>query len=542
MAKRPKGTLEDLYPKAVGLFQSGKLAAAERVCRKILARHPDHGETLNLFGMARAHSGNFTSAINYLQRAVKTNEANPAYHSNLGEVLGASGNYEQAKDAFTAALNLQPGHAGHLTNLGTANLHLGLWAEAIEALSQASQANPNDPSIDARLGVAFQENEDFEKAAGSYQTAIQKGMKDPQTFFNYATVLVRLDDQAGALDHLMKAVQANPNYQPAYRTLGNIYLKRGEYAEAAEALEKAVELDPNDVKSSQDLGSALVGIEKYDDAVSIYTNLLARNPEAVPQWSDLALTHLCAGNAEQALEAADKGLALKSNDTACLAFKSTALNHLGRREEAGELLDFDRLIYQHQFEAPDGFGSIDAFNQALFDHVKNHESLQTSKTNRGLTAGAGTQELFDGEITPVLASFQKMIHMAIDGYKASIPVDPSHPFLSRQPKSVHVTCWATLFQSSGFMDTHFHPPGWLSGVYYPQLPDAVEKSADDHQGWIEFGRAYYRVGSTDEPPIRLIKPNPGLMILFPSYFGHRTVPFQSSETRMSVAFDILPRG
>jgi hypothetical protein len=29
------------------------------------------------------------------------------------------------------------------------------------------------------------------------------------------------------------------------------------------------------------------------------------------------------------------------------------------------------------------------------------------------------------------------------------------------------------------------------------------------------------------------------MVLFPSYFYHRTVPFESDEVRISIAFDVL---
>ena len=32
------------------------------------------------------------------------------------------------------------------------------------------------------------------------------------------------------------------------------------------------------------------------------------------------------------------------------------------------------------------------------------------------------------------------------------------------------------------------------------------------------------------------------MVLFPSYMFHETIPFKSSETRISIAFDIVPEG
>ena len=92
----------------------------------------------------------------------------------------------------------------------------------------------------------------------------------------------------------------------------------------------------------------------------------------------------------------------------------------------------------------------------------------------------------------------------------------------------------------GFHDVHFHPPGWLSGVYYPQVPPGVGDGVSGHEGWIEFGRAYYMLQSEDEPPVRLLKPEPGLIVLFPSYLGHRTIPFAEQDYRISVAFDVMP--
>jgi hypothetical protein len=40
----------------------------------------------------------------------------------------------------------------------------------------------------------------------------------------------------------------------------------------------------------------------------------------------------------------------------------------------------------------------------------------------------------------------------------------------------------------------------------------------------------------------LVRPEEGLMLLFPSYFYHRIRPFDSSGVRVSVAFDVKPLG
>ena len=42
--------------------------------------------------------------------------------------------------------------------------------------------------------------------------------------------------------------------------------------------------------------------------------------------------------------------------------------------------------------------------------------------------------------------------------------------------------------------------------------------------------------------LRFVRPQEGLLLLFPSYFYHRVRPFRSDRPRISVAFDVVPQG
>ena len=67
-----------------------------------------------------------------------------------------------------------------------------------------------------------------------------------------------------------------------------------------------------------------------------------------------------------------------------------------------------------------------------------------------------------------------------------------------------------------------------------------DEKSGDAAGWLEFGRSPEKLACEAEPLLKLVRPRPGLMVLFPSYFYHRTVPFRSEEKRISIAFDALP--
>lgn len=99
-------------------------------------------------------------------------------------------------------------------------------------------------------------------------------------------------------------------------------------------------------------------------------------------------------------------------------------------------------------------------------------------------------------------------------------------------------CRRLLLKSSG---RHIHPSAWLSGVYYVQLPELASQTGQGEAGWIEFGRPPEHFHCTVEPEVRAIRPEPGLMLLFPSYFYHRTMPFESAGLRISISFDVHPQ-
>jgi len=92
--------------------------------------------------------------------------------------------------------------------------------------------------------------------------------------------------------------------------------------------------------------------------------------------------------------------------------------------------------------------------------------------------------------------------------------------------------------AGGHQIPHIHPAAWLSGVYYAEIPAGI--GAEDHAGWLEFGRPPGHFHNRIEPPLRAIRPQAGLMVLFPAYFYHHTIPLEMDQRRISIAFDLIP--
>ncbi|WP_158636453.1 putative 2OG-Fe(II) oxygenase [Luteimonas marina] len=105
-----------------------------------------------------------------------------------------------------------------------------------------------------------------------------------------------------------------------------------------------------------------------------------------------------------------------------------------------------------------------------------------------------------------------------------------------------VGSWSVRLASSGRHSNHIHPKGWASSAFYVALPGSVlESDSASRAGWIQFGRPLEDLG-LDLPPRRVIQPRPGHLALFPSCMWHGTVPFEAPEPRLTMAFDMQPRG
>jgi uncharacterized protein (TIGR02466 family) len=140
-----------------------------------------------------------------------------------------------------------------------------------------------------------------------------------------------------------------------------------------------------------------------------------------------------------------------------------------------------------------------------------------------------------------VAAFESIVRRAVADYVAAIPAGSAHPFLAHPPKHWEFASWAAVLSFQGNLTPHIHLDGYLSGVYYPQLPDLVGAPEHGRAGFFELGpppEQFTLEAAVDSMPIQ---PKEGLMILFPSYFYHRTIPFQSTQRRISIAFDACPR-
>ena len=343
----------------------------------------------------------------------------------------------------------------------------------------------------------------------------------------------RLDE---AIECFREATRLDHSRAAPHYNLGNALVAAGCSAEACTAYRSAVAIDRHFSAGHRNLGLALLEEDDVDGAVHALRRAVELDPLGTEAASSLAIALLRRGDLRDALAALERNLARMPNETRDLALKAVALERIGDVDGAHALLDFDRLILTSRPAAPPGYRDVAAFNAALAQHVLDHPSLDCSPSQHATRGGRHSGDLLL-DCAPVIVALESVIESAVQRYVETGARTGAHPFLATAPDSVVLTAWAVVLERGGYQIPHVHPAGWLSGVYYVRVPEPPPRRPRD--GCIEFGRPDPALVGSAETATRLVRPEPGSMVLFPSYFYHCTLPFDSPGPRISIAFDVM---
>ncbi len=367
-------------------------------------------------------------------------------------------------------------------------------------------------------------------ALASYERCVARDPSLPAAWLNLGTLMLRADRVAEAGPCFEKAIAVDPGLADAHAGLGIAHQRQHRYTDAADALRRAAELAPQDPEIRSNLGGVLHELGDHEAALARFEEAIALAPERGALHAHVGVIRHEVEGAAAALPHYDAALRLSPGHTHTLAAKHSALASLGRRAEAAQIFDYDALIVPTQLTAAAGYPDMPAFNAALADHAVRHPTLMAEPVGKTTRGGSQTGHLLGAAAGPV-ATLEGLIRTAIDAYFADA-ARVTHPYCPRRPIPGRLFAWATVLDRGGFQDAHIHPGGFLSGVYYVQVPEESEAGA------IEFGRPAPPFDLAD-PDTLLLRPKPGLLVLFPSFIWHRTIPFEGSAQRISIAFDLM---
>lgn len=418
-----------------------------------------------------------------------------------------------------------------------AHLRAGRGAAAEASARRALLAQPGDGRALHLLGLSLKAQGRAAEAIAALEAAVAAIPAYPEALFNLGNTLAQVGRAADAAARYAAVLALRPGHEQARLNLGNALRDQGDLAGAEVAYREARARHPRSAGPPFNLGNVLQEQGRLDEAVDAYRAALALDP-ATATLANLASAELKRGDGAAALDALDRILAREPRHVRAVAYRTVALELLGRMAEARSLADPERFVFAVEPAPPPSFADRAAFHAALIAEVRAHRTLTETWDPRRRAARGGwlATDLFV-EPSPALAAFEAMVRAAIDGL--ALPDDPAHPFLGARPRAYSLDAWCNILVAEGHQAGHIHNLGWLSGVYYVALPPGL--GADGSAGCLEFGRPGYGLPETPAMGLRRVRPREGLAALFPSYLWHGTIPFEGEGERISIAFDVHPK-
>lgn len=450
----------------------------------------------------------------------------------IGEAIGL---YQDAVRQF-------PTSAVALHNLASAYCDAGNHVDAERVAAMAMQAGLNGPETwlvraRARFGMS-----DFAGAETAYRSAIECQPENAAARMELAQLFwMRTSDRAATLSIFEPPAEATVPVDSFLLYLKAQALEFMSEPEAALQLMLPVVVKPgfgSDLRAPMLAFAAQLAGETGDAAGAV---ALAAEAVRLAQPGDPGALEaevralLAAGEAEKASESAARLLALNPKNQRFIAFQATAWRLAGDPRYKA-LYDYARFVKAATMSVPATWPTLQAYLADLVLELKAAHPFKAQPFGQSVRLGSQRSDILSVS-TRAIAAFPEAIAEPVSAYMEQLGTG-TDPFRSRNHERAQmIGNWSVWLRPGGHHADHVHPDGWISSACYIELPAAV--TAGGREGWLRFGKPGVPVGR-DLPAEHWIRPEPGLLTLFPSYMWHGTEQFSGTDPRLTVAFDLVP--
>lgn len=584
---------------SLALLNAGRAAEAKPRIEALIAARPDQPDPYTLLGLALDQLGDSLAGAQQVRRAIGINPWQPQYGLQLARMIAPS-DPAGAETALRAAIEKAPGFtpgvvalcdlliaqgraeaalkvtAARLSSAGIPDLQaharvlkaLDRHAEAVEVNRRIVAKSGGAGGARHNLAAALSDAGEAAKAAEEARAAMKLGQDGPETWLVLGRALEGQQRYDEAQDAYREAIRRKPDFADAHADLSQlIWMRTGDAALAGQTLVEAA--GPGRGLLAIQRSKILEFAGDAEGALAVLREALGKDggdvlllcaaahaagtidPGAAMDWARAAakaaprdrfvLTALCEaqlanGEAGAAAETARALVAGDPRDQLALALQATAWRLAG--DPRAQTLNDYSLVRTYNLEPPPSWDSLSAFLTELEYVLSPLHGLPFHPVGQSLRQGSQTTTELRRLPAPAVKAFFEAIAGPIGEHLAWLGRGDD-PVRSRNTGAFRFAgTWSVRLRPAGFHADHVHPRGWLSSAFYVDVPGAVETG---RQGWLKLGEP----GMPTQPalgPEHFVQPQPGLLVLFPSYLWHGTVPFEGDKTRLSIAFDLVPDG
>ena len=487
-------------------------------------KRPDDQEALADLAEAALREGEEEQAIPLLERRLAQNpEARLLQWKGLLE--RSIDEHEEALKSFDQAARLDPTNARIAHGRARVALEAGVPAETL--FEQALRLAPSDGSVFLGLVAARLMSGHGERAEAELDGVLSRSPLWAEGHMQLAQLRSMLAKRQLARSSLDRELQREPGRTVLWRALFDLEVKSDSFDALDAAIERAKIAGVADAETLPYRAIAAAELQRIAEADRLFAENDAASGPALAIWQ---VRHLLrSGRPAQTLPIIDGELAGPGAahmwPYAALAWRLLGDPHWNWLFARGELI--------RSFDLTDRVPPLGRLAGVL----RSIHSAKGEYLDQSVRGGTQTDGPLFCRVEPEIRALRSAVVEAVERYVAELPApDAEHPLLSqRRDRWVRFAgSWSVWLREKGFHTSHVHPQGWLSSALYVDLPP---ESADQPKaGWLQLGQPRSEL-NLHLDPLQLIKPEPGRLILFPSWMWHGTLPFPTGE-RLTVAFDV----
>jgi tetratricopeptide (TPR) repeat protein len=550
----------------------GDPAAAEALLRRAIEVDPAWMPTLTTLGELLLASGRGTEAESVLERALAGGTPDPRAAGVLARHYNSTGRPALALAAITPFCVQGRMDAEVASQHVAALVALGRQTDAVSLYSSLASASPDNPVPAQALAIALHAGGRHAEAAQIAHRVLARGFRTATLCLTYARSLMAEGANDRAETALRDCLRLDPRLTEAHNSLAQlVWVRTGDLTQATEALDRALRAFGNDdalwatkaallqgagdargayeclaprVERTQAPPALLVraGLSALDfdpaRALSLAERAIRSLPDNTSARSLLTAAQLGVGDARAALQNCDSLLAQAPDDQYFIALQTTALRLLGD-ERYARLCDYRSLVLPLTIEPPAPWTDLPGFLADLTACLNRlHDPDGHALLFQSLRHGTETTQDLTRNTDPAIRGLFEAFAEPITRYLEHAGRGTDVLRRRNHGKWRFNGSWSVRLRNRGFHMSHVHPRGWISSAFYVELPDVMAEARTD-EGILNFGKPGLLTIPALEPEYS-VRPTPGMLVLFPSYFWHATVPFQSPQPRLTVAFDAVP--
>ncbi|MEO1134146.1 MAG: tetratricopeptide repeat protein [Cyanobacteria bacterium J06639_1] len=554
---------------ALHLIQQQRFPEARSLLQQQLDREPTNTLLLSQMGFVLVRLGDRAAAVETLRQAVAIAPNDPRLLANLANALRESGDKKEAASLYARAAELSGDRPEILLNLAVSHLERRDYETALAVATRGLQQAPQEDRLHFIAAQSLQNLQRPAEAIAHYEAAIERQPQQRQLVLGLSAALVSCGRLPEAKTLLEAFLEQHPFDPEAISNAAAVYFELGWLREAEVAYRAAVRLAPDRFVSHYNLSAFLKQCDRFEDArasLKAAFEIVADAPEALLLDADLAI-----GLGQ--LRKADDRLArvlMRSPDRIEPLVKRAQV-----RRALGDLSMSNELLTRAQIENPrapallamlaardrqelanffDNEADCGAFEparvvrleqlavgpelrQQAIAAVRAHPTLVANRPNKPTTGGSQSHELFGNEVDSLFTALgQRLLERALAYLDAIAERDRRYIELPRSPDFIQLSGWGVVLAGGGYQKPHTHPESVVSGVLYLQIPPSCREG--------DRGNLRFSPQRSEQPGDRSthfdISPKTDDLVFFPSYLWHGTVPFDGSEERICIAFNVTP--